>query len=243
MPQPRKEQVKNLKTKYAKGPLSVVFTGGPVQNLTGVAYANVLGATRTGVDGGAETSAGAFLEGGQGPYIMAFNSSFTVILSGVNGGLPMTVTFLAADFVKLNGGDVMTTARTAAKINSVTSSHGVPVPVASNVGGRLALRSANMSGYTFGDESFISLSDVTPGTLQILGLSDSNQASSAGISAPKRGLITVSQDGLGGVVQIRNLDSTPSEPQNTAMVQIAPYKYTPEILPGRPAYARVRRIP
>jgi len=243
MPQPRKEQVKNLKTKYAKGPSSVAFSGGPVQSLTGSAYTDVLAATRSGVDGGAETSAGAFLDGGAGPYTMAFNSSFTVILSGVNAGLPMTVTFLAADFVKLNGGDVMTTARTVAKINSVTAANGVPVAVASNVGGRLFLRSANTSGYTFGDESFISLSDVTPGTLQILGLSDSNQASSAGISAPKRGLITVSRDGLGGIVQIRNLDSTPSEPQNTAMVQVAPYKYVPEILPGRPAYARVRRIP
>ena len=155
----------------------------------------------------------------------------------------MSVVFITADFVKLNGGDVMTTARTAAKINSVISSFGVPVPVASNAGGRLLLRSANTSGYTFGDESFISLSDVTPGILQILGLSDSNQASSAGVSAPKRGLITLSQDGLGGVVQIRNLDSTPSEPQNTAMVQVAPYQYVPEVLPGRPAYARVRRIP
>jgi hypothetical protein len=155
----------------------------------------------------------------------------------------MTVTFLQADFVKLNGGDVMTTARTVAKVNSVLSSHGVSVPVASNVGGHLVLRSADPSGYTFGDTAFISLSDVTPGLLAIFGFSDTNQASSAGISAPKRGLITVSADGLGGLVQLRNLDSTPAEPQNTAMVQIAPYRYVPEVLPGRPAYARVRRIP
>lgn len=243
MPQPRKEQVKNLKTKYAKGPSSVTFGGGPVQNLTGLDYTHVLGATRSGIDGGAETSSGAVLDGGQGPFTLAFNSSFTIILSGVNAGLPMAVTFLQTDFVKLNAGDVMTAARTCAKINGVLASHGVTVPVAVNVGGRVILRSANASGFTFGDDSFISLSDVTPGTLQIFGFSDTNQASAVGISAPKRGLITVSKDGLGGVVQIRNLDSTPSESPNTAMIQVAPYSYIPEILPGRPAYARIRRIP
>jgi len=243
MPQPRKEQVKNLKTKYAKGPETVSFSGGPIQNISGAAYAQVLSATRTGAVGGAETSAGAFLVGAQGPFTLAFNSSFNIIISGVNAGLPMTVTFLQADFVKLNAGDVMTTARTVAKINDVLAAKGVSVPVASDVDGRLLLRSANSSGYTFGDESFISLTDVTPGLLQVFGFSSSNQASSVGVSAPKRGVITVSADGKGGLVQIRNLDSTPAEPPNTAMVQVAPYKYIPKVLPGRPAYARLRVAP
>lgn len=242
MTQPRKEQVKNLKTKYARGPASVVFAGGPVQNITGADYAAVLAATRTGVDGGAETSSGAVLTGGVGPFTLAVNSSFSIILSGVNTGLPITVTFTAADFIELDGADVMTSSRTAAKINSVLAGHGVAVAVAQSVEGRLILRSANSSGYTFGDDSFISLADVTPGTLNVLGLSVTNQASAAGITSPERGIITSSQDGLGGWVQIRNLDSTPSEPQNPAMIHVAPYRYIPEVLPGRPAYGRIRKM-
>lgn len=242
MTQPRKEQVKNLKTKYARGPASVVFSGGPVQTITGADYAAVLAATRTGVDGGAETSSGAVLTGGVGPFALAANSSFSVILSNVNSGLPIVVTFTASDFVELDAADVMTTSRTAAKINSVLAGYGVTVPVAQSVEGRLVLRSADASGYTFGDDSFISLSDVTPGTLTVLGLSVTNQAASSGTTSPERGIITSSQDGLGGIVQIRNLDSTPSEPQNPAMLHVAPYRYIPEILPGRPAYGRIRKL-
>jgi hypothetical protein len=242
MTQPRKEQVKNLKTKYARGPSSVVFGGGPVQNITGADYAAVLAATRTGVDGGAEMSSGAVLTGGVGPYVLAVNSSFSVIMGGVNAGLPVVVTFTAADFIELDANDVMTTSRTAAKINTALAAHGVTVPVAQNVDGRLVLRSANSSGYTYGDDSYISLSDVTPGTLTVLGLSVTNQATAAGTTAPERGIITSSQDGLGGWVQIRNLDSTPSEPQNPAMIHVAPYRYTPEIPPGRPAYGRIRKM-
>lgn len=243
MPQPRKEQVKNLKTKYARGPASVSFTGGPVQNVTGADYTAVLAATRTGVDDGAEVSSGAVLVGGQGPFILSFNSSFTMILAGVNAGLPITVAFVEADFVELDANDVMTTSRTAAKINSVLAGFGVTVPVAQNVDGRLILRSADSSGFTYGDTAFMSMADVTPGTLQVFGFSLTNQAASNGTTAPKRGLITSSRDGQGGVVQIRNLDSTPSEPQNPAMIQVAPYRFIPEVLPGRPAYARVRKIP
>lgn len=242
MTQPRKEQVKNLKTKYARGPSTVAFQGGPVQNLTGADYAAVLAATRTGVDGGAETSSGAVLTGGVGPFVLAINSSFSIILSGVNTNLPIVVTFTAADFIELDGADVMTATRTAAKINSVLAGHGVSVAVAQSVEGRLVLRSADASGYTFGDDSFISLADVTPGTLNVLGLSVINQAAAAGVTSPERGVITSSQDGLGGWVQIRNLDSTPSEPQNPAMIHVAPYRYIPEILPGRPAYGRIRKM-
>ncbi len=243
MTQPRKEQVKNLKTKYFRGPVTVGFGGTSLQNVTGADLATVLASSRTGLYDGAEVSSEAVLTGGQGPFILAFNTSFTIIMAGVNSGLPITITFVQADFIKLNGGDVMTTSRTAAKINSVLAGFGVTVPVAVNVEGRLILRSANASGFTYGDMAYISLADVTPGTLQTLGFSVTNQASANGVTAPKRGIVTSSRDGLGGIIQIRNLDATPSEPKNPSMIQVAPYKYVPEVLPGRPAYARVRQIP
>jgi hypothetical protein len=247
--QPRKEQVKNLKTKYTRftgvGTLSI--GGGPVQTVLNSVleafYDNFLSVTKTGIVGGAETSAPAVLYGGSGPFALSAGNSFTLSVAGLNGGTAFPVVVQAGDVVTLGGSPVVTTARMADRINQVTSGFGATAPVAANVSGRLVLTSATASGVSLGDSAIMTVTEVTSGILGVLGFSLVSSATAVGTTAPKRGVVTVSSDGLGGTVQLRKLDTSISEALNSVMRHTLAGVYVPETLHGQPTYARLTAFP
>jgi hypothetical protein len=230
---------------------SVKFGGSDVQNLINLnppqSYDEFLAQSVTGLVNGADESAPAILYGGFGPFInIAVGHSFTIILPGVNSGNPVTVTVLVSDIVNISGNPVLTTSRVASMINTALGPFGVSTPVAENIKGQLVLTSADTLGRTYGDEAFVTITDVTIGTLTKLGFATSPSVSN-GITAPRRGIITVSRDGLGGHVSLRRDDQTPAVTFNTALITFpAPLgylRYTEEVPPAQPVYARLREFP
>jgi len=131
-------------------------------------------------------------------------------------------------------------------INTALGPFSVSTPVAENVKGQLVLTSADTLGRTYGEEAFVTITDVTIGTLTKLGFATSPSTSN-GITAPKRGIITVSSDGLGGHVALRRDDQTPAVTFNPALITFpAPsgyLRYTEEVPPAQPVYARLREFP
>lgn len=249
MTQPRKEQIKNLKTKYIRFAQSgtLVLTGGPVQtiyNTIGESYYDeFLASTVSQLVGGAETSSPATIYGGYGPFTVAVNATINFIIPGVNGGLSVPVIFQSSDFVLLSGASRLTTWRAANRINLALAAYGVTAPVAFNVDGQLVLKAANSTGVLYGSSSSLSLTDVTVGAISSLGLGTSNSVSAVGVQGPTRGIITNSQDGLGGYIQLRSIDSSSLEPKNSQMMHIGARNYAPRYFPGQPAFARLQAFP
>ena len=249
MTQPRKEQIKNLKTKYtgftSVGTLSL--GAGPVQDIvnTGIEnfYDNLLNSTITKVVGGSETSAPGMLFGSAGPFVLAAGNSFSITLPGVNGGLAITVTLLAGDIITLNTFSVTTVNRIANRINTTLSGFGVTVLVATNVEGELILTAADSSGYTYGDSSSITIQDITPGVVSVLGIATATSAIGNGTTAPKRGVVTVSRDGLGGIVQLKDYKGAPARPVNPPLLTTTFGETVSESAPGSPVFARLRAFP
>jgi hypothetical protein len=249
MTQPRKEQVKNLKTKYTRfnGVGTLFIGGGPVQTISNTVleafYDNLLASTKTGAVGGAESSSPAILYGGSGPFSLAAGNTLTVTIPGVAGGNPITVTVQAGDVVTLGGSPVVTTARMADRINQAVFGFGVTAPVAANVDGQLVLTSAGSTGVLLGDSAVITVTEVTPGILNVLGLSSTSAASAQGTTAPRRGLVTVSSDGLGGYVQLRKIDTTVADAVNSVSINALAAENVPEFVHGQPVFARARAFP
>ncbi len=249
MTQPRKEQVKNLKTKYTRftGVGSLSVGGGPVQTVSNTGleafYDNFLSVTKTGTVGGAETSAPAILYGGNGPFSLGAGASFTLSIPTVNSGAAVTVTVQAGDVVTLGGSPVVTTSRMADRINQTFFSAGSAGPVADNVNGQLVLKSVGSSGLLTGDASVMVLGEVTPGILSTLGFSSLSSVTATGTTAPRRGVITVSADGLGGTVQLRKLDTMVPDAVSTAMRHALAGVYVPDVSHGQPTYARLTAFP
>jgi len=247
--QPRKEQVKNLKTKYTRftNVGTLLLGGGPVQSVSNTVleafYDNFLSVTRTGAVGGAETSAPAILYGGAGPYFLSVGDSFTLTIAGLNSDNPMPVVLQAGDFVVVDGNPKATTSRMADRINQVTAGFGATVPVAANVDGSLILTSAGTSGVSVGDPAVMTVTEVTSGILGVLGFTLVSSATATGTTAPKRGAVTVSSDGLGGFVQLRKLDTSVSDVLNSSMVQSMAGVSVPETVHGQPTYARLTAFP
>ncbi len=257
MPQPRKEQVLDLKSKYtridfADAPNNTLPLGntGPVQVIQNTGaypdnfYTQLLDQTVTGVVGGAETSAPAIMYGGFGPFAIASGQAFTITMLGVNSGNPVNITFQASDIVNINGIPKLTTSRAAARINSALSSAGVNVstPVASNKNGQLVLTSAGPSGYTYGSTAFITASDVTAGTIATLGFG-TILATTTGVTAPQRGIVTTSQDGMGGYVQVRSINQTAAISQSNVALNLFSNQSYPSIPAGQPLFARLQAFP
>jgi hypothetical protein len=249
MTQPRKEQVKNLKTKYTRftNVGTLLIGGGPVQSVSNTVleafYDNFLSVTRTGAVGGAETSAPAILYGGLGPYFLTVGNSFTLTIAGLNGGSPMLVVLQAADFVTIDGNPKVTTSLMAERINQVVIGFGATVPVAANVSGQLILTSAASSGVTVGDSAIMTVTEVTAGILGVLGFTLVSSATATGTTAPKRGVVTVSADGAGGFVQLRKLDAAVSDALNSSMIHAMAGVSVPDTVHGQPTYARLTAFP
>ena len=255
MTQPRKEQVKNLKTKStlmdSVGPTSL-GGGFVVQDLINADYTAFLDQSVTGLVDGADTSSSPTLLGGVGPFInIVAGNSFTITLPGVNFGLPITATVLVSDIVTISGNPVITTSRAAAIINRTLALYGVTVPAANNVNGRLVVTGSNTLGKTYGNDSFVTLTDVTAGILAKLGYAISPSTAN-GTTAPNRGLVTLSSDGLGGRVSLRqqNDDNASLSQAVTSNPSLLTFpssdgvlRYTEETLPGQTIEARLRHFP
>lgn len=257
MTQPRKEQILDLKSKFtridfADAPNNTLPLGnaGPVQVIQNTGaypnnfYTQFLGQTVTGIVGGAETSAPAILYGGFGPFALASGQSFTITIPGVNSGNPVNVTFQASDIVTISGLPRITTSRAAARINTALTSAGVYAgsPVAANVNGQLILTSAGPTGYQYGSNIYITVTDVTAGTVSTLGFGTVTSTVN-GLTAPQRGIITQSQDGLGGYVQLRSAVQTPAITQSNQFFNLFGVSSYPSIPAGEPLFGRIQAFP
>ncbi len=248
MPQPRKEQVTNPKTKFSifRGNGTVFLSGGPVQNITNTVLDNnydffVDNSISKSV-GGAETNSPAILYGGFGPFNITAGSSANLIINGVNGGNPITILIQVSDIITISGSPVLTTSKLANRINTILSGYGVVVPVALNINGQVVLKSAIGSNYSLGDDAYISLGDVTPNFLSLTGFG-SGFTEDYGVTAPKLGIITKSTDGRGGVVQLKKNDGSTCEVVNNNMLHVGRFVYVPEYQSGGQISARLRAFP
>ncbi len=248
MTQPRKEQVTNPKTKYSRvdSAGSSILGNSKQQIIINATlngdYTQFLNSTISKTPGGAESSSPALLKGGSGPYTLNSFTQFSISLPGVNNNLPIVIQFLTSDVITLSGSPVISVSRVASRINNILSTYGVIVPIASNNEGYLVLKSANTAGYTYGSNAAISLTDVTPGVLNIMGFTSSNFISTSGVDITTKGVITNSQDGLGGYVQIKTTNLDPSSPLNSRLVHCKDRVYAPLYALGKSPYGRITHV-
>lgn len=254
MTQPRSAQIKNPKTKYRGftrvGNLTLGGTANQKIYNTSLEnfYDNFLATTISQKVGGVEEDCPGILFGGTdafaGPWLISPGAQFSIAIPGVTGGIGVTVTVQAGDVVTLNGAPVVTTARMAARINAAMVGAGVTYPVAQNIDGRLVLFSATAAGLSVGDSASITIADITPGCVSIMGFAIASSATSPGVTSPRDGIVTVSPDSYGGYIQLRNAsDSHVSEPTNSAQLHASRWRYVPQYSPGQPVFARVRAFP
>lgn len=256
MTQSRKEQVKNLKTKYIHNDgNSVIFGGGSPQIIDTGNYAALLAALQVNnppvIDhpvinvGGVETDSPAMITGSYDISLsVASGNQFFITIPGVNGSAPFLVTIQPSDVIILKSVSVVTVASLANRINTEVAAQGVPVSIAFNIDGALIIKSANLSGYTYGDDASITFTDITPGViLKLFGTAAATGVPVRGTSAPKRGIITRSADGLGGFVQVKNPDGSQVQPVNSAMIHTAAWNFVPAFVPGSPVFARISEYP
>ncbi len=242
MTRPRKEQVNDPRTYLT--PLAyggLILGGATSQTFSGGSLTSLLGSTITGATGGAEVTSAAVLFGGTGPFTVSVADSFSVRIPGANAGVAMPVVIQAGDMVTLGGSSVLTTSRAAARINAAVAALGVSYPVASNVGGRLRLVSAVGAALSTGDAASVTIADVTPGVCAALGFGVGTTFTSSGTTAPKRGLVTKTSDGLGSTVALRNKDGSDAVSVPTYSSAVLPFgrKNVPSVPPGDPVAARM----
>lgn len=252
MPQPRKEQIKNLSAKYFRfgrklGEVTgVLLTGGPVQGLfdSGFTpnYTRLLQSSKTSSIGGSYEPVPAVLEGKDGPYNVPVGGTIAMSMSDVNGGNSFQVVFQSSDFVLIGGSQRLTVSAAAKRINTTLAAFSVPQVSASNVDGRLVIRSASASGVTSGSKKFIIVTDVTAGVLSALGLSTTGTVTVYGKDADTRGIVTESFDGKGGFVRIKPRDINTNGVLSQGVVQIGPRRYSPKLMPGKSYFGRIRRL-
>jgi hypothetical protein len=261
MAQPRKEQINDQRTFFT--PINTVgyshpvpfgtpdVSGGTIQtfqnNSNGNYYLDFLNLTVTGAAGGSESNAPAFFFGNNGPFSspVIAGASFTITLPGVNNGNPVLITFQPSDSVNISSVPFITTSKCAARINAALTAAGVnpTTPVAANVNGQLVLTSANNSGYTTGVNAFITVNDVTIGICSALGFTSTNSAVSTGVSSPQRGIITTSDDGQGGYIQLRLLDGSPAITQSPIQLNVGGLGNLPLYPAGQRVYGRLQYFP
>lgn len=242
MTRPRAHQVNDPQTNYVRFALPSTPTT-PKMTLSGGDYASFLAASVSGTWDGTEEDVPAFLASAVlEPYAgVSAGDSFSISLTGVNGGNLIPVTFQSGDFVTISSASVLTAAKVAARINATLATYGVATPVASNNEGYIQLTSADSSGVTKGDSIHIALSDVaprTPGTLTRLGFTS---ASAAGISAKKRGILTKSADNRGGYFPLRYDNGEAVLSQTSMLLSSFNYHTNQDCLGGQSTYGRLLR--
>lgn len=262
MTQPRKEQIKDIQAKFSVlnpklASHSVPPDSGPVLGLqssktfttTGISinpYQEFLNGTVTKVFGGVvDTSPGYYVGVNQGSFIITSGQQFSIAIPQVNGGNPITVTIQISDVVTIGSTPVVTTSRLAARINSTIDPYlaayavahplePVPSSIASNFNGHLQLRTPFI-----GDSGSIVVRDVTFGLLNtILSSGASPTISILGKISPKRGVVTLSPDGLGGFSPTRFAGGDPCITRQVRRVHMGGFNYVPDVSIGQDIYAK-----
>jgi len=261
MTKPRKEQIQNLKTNYRTVLsanalyLDTSFNTFRFKNDSGnsnFAYNTFLNQTFTKSPRGADKNSPAIIYGMTdvpSPWTATTGSSFTIRMTGLNSGNPMTVTLAAGDYTNIGGVNRLTCFGLCNRINTVLTSFGATVPAARNEYGRIVIQSVDASGYSVGADKSITLTDVTAGVLFALGLSSNSTITATGVNGSTRGIVTESPDGYGGYVPLRE-SSTGAVPYpkpgvliRSLIVGSTPIQYIPENDVKAPVYGRIRYIP
>lgn len=245
MTQPRKEQIKNLKTRYTRfeNAGGLVLSGGPEQEIFNVplnlAYDNFLLSLKTGVVGGADSEVRASIYGSYGPFVIASGDSFTITMQSLPA---FTVEVQPSDLITLGGVPLVTVSTIVERINASATSAGLFSPVAFNDHGRLLIRSVDAVGPTYGSSASVTLTEVTPNILSVLGLVQTPSASISayGSSPSVRGVITETNDG-GGRIELRTLSGSEVHPSTGEMYNIGGRSVS-RWSHGLPCFGRIRHV-
>jgi hypothetical protein len=242
--QPRKEQIKNLKTKYSSlntggPPVAIVpITGQSRLDLTGTDYNNYLALSFTGVPNGARESVPATIIGSiQEPFGIPFGSTMNIIVPSVNNGLQVTITFLISDIVVIDGINKLTATKAANRINATLASYGLATPLASSAEGYLKIISPDV-----GPTATFTLKDGTPGILTAFGFGAAPSVTVNGFGQV-RGILTRSVSDKGGVLPFRFDDGATVLTQVSEMKHYGDRIYKPNVTPGLEMYGRISWFP
>jgi hypothetical protein len=259
MTQPKKEQIRDKKTKYS------VLTQIPDQNGIGSPktfgrsssqtflkvdgpsnyYDGFLNSLVSKVSGGAdENTSPVIVSTVKGPFVITNGQSFTIRIPGINNGFAINISFDSSDIVLIGGQPRVTTSRAVARINSVMQAAASSSFVfAYNESGSIRITTPFS-----GDTATLTVSDFTAGILQTLGLSTTNTKSVSGVSSPKRGLVTnappvpLSAAGnsvRGGKVFLRKLDGDAVLTQATSLVNVGGGQLISDNQPGNQIFGRI----
>lgn len=247
MTRPRAYQVNDPGTHHIKFQLPTVPTSSTM-SLVGGDYTNFLNATETQVYGGAEEPLPARIIGPtQEPFINIFSADqLGIIMTGVNGGLVMPVTFQAGDFVTIGGVSSLTVSKLAARINTTLATYGVTYVAATNENGYLNVVSAVGADVSTGADVSITLTETgfTAGIIQKLGFGAVSSVTASG-AAPTRGIITKSADGRGGYFPLRYTNGESVLSQTTNLIgwidSSSRIKAWPNIVGGQTIHGRLSR--
>lgn len=221
MTRPRSQQINDPSTKYNRFTLSTNPTpGATFTTISGATYTSLINSSATQQVGGCESPTQATLVANAlDPYALSAGNSFSI---SVDGNTPVLVSVLAGDIIIINGGSKTTGHRLASRINTVlTAVNPLWVAVASRTNdGFLKLVSP-----TSGSSSSISITG-NAGILQTLGFGNGvTTAASAFGSDISRGIITKSNDLLGGFV-------FPCANDNSPVLSVSDDLYTLSLSPG-----------
>ena len=256
MPRPRKHQINNPQTKYTKFEYvdSSAKLGQSVWTLTGADYASFTAAMVTPGPGGVEADIPAVIFGAYEkepftPWLVP-GKRFRIQMPTVNSGAPVTVTFLLADMTTIGVDSVLTAAAVVNRINTTLAAIvGTPpgaIVASRDEAGRVVLTSSDTTGFTYGDSAQITVTDLDVGVCQALGLVAPGDTTLTmnGVTAPKRGVVTLSPDRFGGVVSTRFGNGAPAVTRTNSVKYVglassgAPV-YMPNIVGGKKITTRL----
>jgi len=202
VPQPRKEQIKDVLTRHAR----FVFSPDAGVNITGISYANIAPYIISDTYDGAQESTPASAEA----WINIPLVNGDTISVQIDGGIVTPIVF---------DGTETTAARVVDRINTTFGS-----TIAFILGGNANLGPADYyDGFritspttpTITATSSITLANVTAGVLFKFGLNTTY----TGFIAPTRGVVTHSADLRGGYVRLKTLDGKNILTDNPALIQ------------------------
>lgn len=216
MTKPRKEQVRNLKTNYTTVLSENIQTNFSQFNMKGMrnetagtyAYNDFMANVPTGISTGADQDCPAFIwqmsDQFYGNFPLSVGDSFTIQMSSLNSGSPMSVEIEAGDITTVSGSPVVTTFALIDRINATLASYGAAANGAGSYLGRLWIKSVGVSGVAVGSDQNLTIQETTAGILSVLGISTSESISVNGRDKSTRGLVTSSPDGFGGYAECRD---------------------------------------
>jgi hypothetical protein len=253
--QPRKEQVKNLKTKYSSfndNSVPIVPDYGQSRlDLTGTDYDNYIAQSFTKTPNGAREPIPAILLGSiQDPFSVIANSSMYITIAGVNGGTPILVTFLAGDLISINGVYKLTARNAAVRINVTVATYLMPSPVATAIVSEGYLK---IISPTAGPDATITLTDSTPGIITALGFGPGTSVTASG-SNPQRGILAkysparepIDDYGIpdrGGILPFKLITGASVLTKVSEVLHFGNGIYNQDVNEGKEIYGRISWLP